>query len=141
VPPSPRAPEPACPADLAIAPVAAHRTHGDPAAPMVSPPARGHPTTRATVIRMADTPLAPVPPVILGDEPGSFPHGVLAERHPAIIRRVRDAFPYGPDIRRSLDALLTSCAEGVVEPLPADAHDRDRWRAWGLDAYAGRSWY
>ncbi|MGW7129122.1 damage-control phosphatase ARMT1 family protein [Streptomyces bobili] len=90
---------------------------------------------------MADTPLPPVPPVILGDEPGSFPHGVLAERHPAIIRRVRDAFPYGPDIRRSLDALLTSCAEGVVEPLPADAHDRDRWRAWGLDAYAGRSWY
>ncbi|MFB7508395.1 damage-control phosphatase ARMT1 family protein, partial [Streptomyces broussonetiae] len=28
-----------------------------------------------------------------------------------------------------------------VEPLPADAPDRDLWQAWGLTAYAGRSWY
>ncbi|WP_329221928.1 damage-control phosphatase ARMT1 family protein [Streptomyces sp. NBC_01485] len=81
------------------------------------------------------------PPVILGNEPGSFPHSVLAERHPAIIRQVRDAFPYGPEIHQALDALLAGCAKGVIEPLPADAHDRDRWRAWGLDAYAGRSWF
>ncbi|MFE9622302.1 damage-control phosphatase ARMT1 family protein [Streptomyces sp. NPDC006527] len=87
---------------------------------------------------MPDT---PAPPVILGDRPGSFPHGVLTERHPAIIRQVRDAFPYGPDIHRALDALLESCTEGVIEPLPADAHDRDRWQAWGMDAYAGRSWF
>ncbi|MFI9545599.1 damage-control phosphatase ARMT1 family protein [Streptomyces sp. NPDC052016] len=87
---------------------------------------------------MPDT---PAPPVILGDRPGSFPHGVLTERHPAIIRQVRDAFPYGPDIHRALDALLESCTEGVIEPLPAGAHDRDRWQAWGMDAYAGRSWF
>ncbi|MDR6980001.1 hypothetical protein J2X68_006739 [Streptomyces sp. 3330] len=87
---------------------------------------------------MSDT---PAPPVILGDEPGSFPHSVLAERHPAIIEQVREAFPYGPDIHRSLDALLDNCTKGVIEPLPADAPDRDRWRAWGLDAYAGRSWF
>ncbi|MFF4832952.1 damage-control phosphatase ARMT1 family protein [Streptomyces sp. NPDC001315] len=87
---------------------------------------------------MPDT---PAPPVILGNEPGSFPHSVLAERHPAIIRQVRDATPYGPDIRRALDALLVSCAEGVLEPLPADAHDRDRWQAWGLGEYVGRSWF
>ncbi|MFD7402210.1 damage-control phosphatase ARMT1 family protein [Streptomyces sp. NPDC059866] len=80
-------------------------------------------------------------PLILGNEPGSFPHSVLAERHPAIIRQVREAFPYGPDRRRALDALLTSCTKGVIEPLPADAHDRDRWAAWGLDTYAGRSWF
>ncbi|MFC9911304.1 damage-control phosphatase ARMT1 family protein [Streptomyces sp. NPDC059862] len=80
-------------------------------------------------------------PLILGNEPGSFPHSVLAERHPAIIRQVREAFPYGPDRRRALDALLASCAKGVIEPLPADAHDRDRWAAWGLDTYAGRSWF
>jgi hypothetical protein len=88
---------------------------------------------------MPDTPSAP--PVILGNEPGSFPHGVLAERHPAIIRQVRDAFPYGPAQHRALDALLASCTKGVVEPLPPDAHDRERWRHWGLDAYVGRSWY
>ncbi|MFG3246437.1 damage-control phosphatase ARMT1 family protein [Streptomyces sp. NPDC048187] len=93
---------------------------------------------------MPDTP-SPSAPVILGDEPGSFPHGVLAERHPAIVRQVRDAFPLDPVRRRALDALLASCADGVVEPLPADAdptgRDRDRWAAWGLDGYAGRSWY
>ncbi|GAB7105166.1 damage-control phosphatase ARMT1 family protein [Streptomyces phaeofaciens JCM 4814] len=94
---------------------------------------------RDTVRRMPDTP-AP-PPVILGDEPGSFPHGVLAERHPAIIRQVRDAFPYDRAVHRALDALLESCVKGVIEPLPADAHDGERWRDWGLDAYAGRSWF
>ncbi|MFF7352669.1 damage-control phosphatase ARMT1 family protein [Streptomyces filipinensis] len=87
---------------------------------------------------MPDTPFAPV---ILGNEPGSFPHSVLAERHPAIIRQVRDAFPYGPGQHRALDDLLKSCTQGTVEPLPDDAPDRDRWRAWGLPGCAGRSWY
>ncbi len=94
---------------------------------------------RGTVSRMPDTP-AP-PPVILGDEPGSFPHGVLAERHPAIIRQVRDAFPYDPAVHHALDALLESCTKGVIEPLPADAHDLARWRDWGLDGHVGRSWF
>ncbi|MFF7235009.1 ARMT1-like domain-containing protein [Streptomyces collinus] len=80
-------------------------------------------------------------PVILGDEPGSFPYGVLAERHPAIIEQVREAFPYGPGQHRALDELLSSCTEGVIEPLPGDAPDLDLWRAWGLDEYAGRSWF
>ncbi|MEU8750276.1 damage-control phosphatase ARMT1 family protein [Streptomyces chartreusis] len=81
------------------------------------------------------------PPVLLGNEPGSFPHSVLAERHPAIIRQVRESFPYDPERHRALDALLAGCTEGVIEPLPADAHDRDRWTAWGADAYTGRSWF
>ncbi|MFE6288154.1 damage-control phosphatase ARMT1 family protein [Streptomyces sp. NPDC057877] len=81
------------------------------------------------------------PPVILGDEPGSFPHGVLAERHPAIIRQVRDAFPYDPERQRALDALLESCLKGVIEPLPDDAHDRNLWDAWGLGDHTGRSWF
>lgn len=84
-------------------------------------------------------------PVIVGNEPGSFPHGVLAERHPAIVRQVRESFPYGPEVRDALEALLASCADGVIEPLPAEAdptgRDRDRWAGWGMDAYAGRSWY
>ncbi|MFJ9539966.1 damage-control phosphatase ARMT1 family protein [Streptomyces sp. NPDC101225] len=83
----------------------------------------------------------PPPPVILGDEPGSFPHGVLAERHPAIIRQVREAFPYGPAQQRALDALLASCTKGVVEPLPAGAHDGERWQEWGAARYVGRSWF
>ncbi|WP_217236693.1 damage-control phosphatase ARMT1 family protein [Streptomyces sp. AC555_RSS877] len=87
---------------------------------------------------MPDSPLSPV---ILGNAPGSFPRSVLAERHPAIVRQVREAFPYGPEQHRALDELLASCAEGVIEALPADAHDRDRWKTWGIDTYAGRSWF
>ncbi|MET9970252.1 damage-control phosphatase ARMT1 family protein [Streptomyces sp. NPDC006356] len=83
----------------------------------------------------------PPPPVLLGNEPGSFPHSVLAERHPAIIQQVRESFPYGPEQHRALDALLANCTKGVIDPLPADAHDRDRWTAWGTDTYAGRSWF
>ncbi|WP_329336251.1 damage-control phosphatase ARMT1 family protein [Streptomyces sp. NBC_01352] len=83
----------------------------------------------------------PPVPVILGNEPGAFPRSVLAERHPAIIRQVREAFPYGPEQHRVLDELLVSCTEGVVEPLPADAHDLDRWKSWGIDGYVGRSWF
>ncbi|WP_210584355.1 damage-control phosphatase ARMT1 family protein [Streptomyces sp. GESEQ-35] len=86
-------------------------------------------------------PLAPSAPVIFGNEPGSFPHSVLAERHPAIVAQVREAFPYGPERRRALDALLDSCTKGVLEPLPADAPDRDRWAAWGAAEYTGRSWF
>ncbi|MEU9152586.1 damage-control phosphatase ARMT1 family protein [Streptomyces sp. NPDC048417] len=75
-------------------------------------------------------------PVILGST-GPFPHSVLAERHPAIIRQVRDAFPYGPGQHRALDALLHNCTDGVIEPVP----DGDRWRGWGLDSYLGQSWF
>lgn len=81
------------------------------------------------------------PPVILAAEPGSFPHSVLAERHPAIIGQVREAFPYGPEQHRALDALLENCTKGAVEPLPATAPDRAAWAAWGADEYTGRSWF
>jgi hypothetical protein len=87
---------------------------------------------------MPDTPSAPL---LLGNQPGSFPHSVLAERHPAIIRQVREAFPYEPGQHRALDDLLANCTKGEIEPLPADAHDRDHWETWGMREYAGRSWF
>ncbi|MDK1344305.1 damage-control phosphatase ARMT1 family protein [Streptomyces sp. 378] len=87
---------------------------------------------------MPDIPSAPV---LLGNQPGSFPHSVLAERHPAIIKQVREAFPYEPAQHRALDELLANCTEGTIEPLPADAPDRDHWESWGLRAYTGRSWF
>ncbi|WP_128374420.1 damage-control phosphatase ARMT1 family protein [Streptomyces cavernae] len=79
-------------------------------------------------------------PVVLSDRPGSFPRSVLAERHPALIRKVRDAFPYGPEQHQELDALLRSSTEGVIEPLGAEAHDHARWQEWGHE-YFGRSWF
>ncbi|MGH4029231.1 damage-control phosphatase ARMT1 family protein [Actinomycetota bacterium Odt1-20B] len=84
-------------------------------------------------------------PVILSNEPGSFPRSVLAERHPALIKRVRDAFPYGPEQHRALDALLASSTTGVIEPLGLDAHDRWLWEGWqrgpGGTSWIGQSWF
>jgi Uncharacterized conserved protein len=80
-------------------------------------------------------------PVVVSSVPGSFPWSVLAERHPALIRRVADAFPYGPEQRHALDDLLRNCAEGVVEPLAAQSADRGRWDAWGGREHYGRSWF
>ncbi|GGN73440.1 hypothetical protein GCM10011579_051520 [Streptomyces albiflavescens] len=79
-------------------------------------------------------------PVILSNAVGSFPWSVFAERHPALIRKVRDAFPYGPEQHRALDALLKSSTEGVIEPLGAQAADREQWDAWGQEHF-GRSWF
>jgi hypothetical protein len=81
----------------------------------------------------------PDAPVILADEPRSFPHGVLSARHPALIRSVRDAFPYGPAQRRVLEELLTSATEGVIEPLGTE--DDEQWAAWGAREHLGRSWF
>ncbi|MET9422650.1 damage-control phosphatase ARMT1 family protein [Streptomyces sp. NPDC006540] len=86
------------------------------------------------------TSTSPLSPVIVSSEPGSFPWAVLAERHPVLIQQVRDAFPLGPVQHAALDALLAEATEGVIEPLDADAHDRERWAAWG-QGYFGRSWF
>ncbi|MFC3231652.1 protein-glutamate O-methyltransferase family protein [Streptomyces nitrosporeus] len=79
-------------------------------------------------------------PVILSNEPGSFAWGVLAKRHPALIRQVRDAFPYSRRQHEALDALLDEITNGVIEPLGPSEHDYERWTDWGRE-YVGRSWY
>ncbi|MCC9705211.1 protein-glutamate O-methyltransferase family protein [Streptomyces sp. MNU76] len=76
-------------------------------------------------------------PVVRGDDPASFPHSVLAERHPALIRKVQDATPYGPQQRRALDELLHDTLHGTVAPPAAD----DWWDTWDARRYAGRSWF
>lgn len=79
-------------------------------------------------------------PVILSNEPGSFARSVLAERHPALVRQVRDAFPYGRRQHEALDALLDEITNGVIEPLAATERDHERWAASG-QGHFGRSWY
>ncbi|WP_432251347.1 damage-control phosphatase ARMT1 family protein [Streptomyces sp. HNM1019] len=86
---------------------------------------------------MSDTADAPV---IRSDEPGSFARSVLAERHPALIEKVRDAFPYGPGQHRALDALRDNAAGGTIAPLQPTAYDHDRWAVWGREHF-GRSWF
>ncbi|WP_405852491.1 damage-control phosphatase ARMT1 family protein [Streptomyces sp. NBC_00090] len=79
-------------------------------------------------------------PVVLGNEPGSFARGVLAKRHPALIRQVRDASPYGRRQHEALDALLDEITNGVIEPLGPAEHEHARWADWGQEHF-GRSWY
>ncbi|MET7412343.1 damage-control phosphatase ARMT1 family protein [Streptomyces rubiginosohelvolus] len=78
--------------------------------------------------------------VILSNEPGSFAWGVLANRHPALIQQVRDAFPYGPRQHRALDALLEQNNNGVIEPLAPSEPDHEQWSAWGRELF-GRPWF
>ncbi|MFE2017643.1 damage-control phosphatase ARMT1 family protein [Streptomyces sp. NPDC059499] len=79
-------------------------------------------------------------PVILGNEPGSFARSVLADRHPALIQQVREAFPYGPRQHRAFDALLEEITHGAVEPLDAAAPDHGTWQDWGREHF-GRPWF
>jgi hypothetical protein len=79
-------------------------------------------------------------PRILTAEPGQYAHGVLAERHPALIEQVRAAHPYGPEQHAALDALRTEITTGPVTPLPADAPDAAAWQAWTAP-YPGGSWF
>ncbi|KQX51499.1 MULTISPECIES: damage-control phosphatase ARMT1 family protein [unclassified Streptomyces] len=79
-------------------------------------------------------------PVVLGNEPGSFAWSVLAKRHPALIRQVRDAFPFGRRQHEALDVLLDEITNGVVQPLAPADHDHVRWAAWGQEHFR-RSWY
>lgn len=78
--------------------------------------------------------------VVLSNEPGSFARSVLAERHPALIQQVRDAFPYGPRQHEALDALLEQNDNGVIEPLAPSDPDHEQWSVWGREFF-GRSWF
>ncbi|MFI0718261.1 damage-control phosphatase ARMT1 family protein [Streptomyces sp. NPDC021224] len=79
-------------------------------------------------------------PVVTGEIPGSFAWGVLHERHPALVERVRRATPYPPEQQRALDALLAEIAEGgVVGPLEDGGPGAAIWREWG-EGHVGRRW-
>jgi hypothetical protein len=79
-------------------------------------------------------------PVITGDAAGSFPWGVLHERHPTLVGRVRQATPYPPGQQRALDALLAETAEGgVIGPLEDAGPDAEQWRRWSA-GQVGRRW-
>ena len=79
-------------------------------------------------------------PVITSSDPGSFAHGVLAKRHPALIEQVGDAFPFGPGQRGALEALRAEGADGLLTPLDASAPHRADWARWGSGCF-GRSWF
>lgn len=79
-------------------------------------------------------------PVVTGEPRGSFAWGVLHERHPALVARVRGATPYPPPQQRALDALLAETAEGgTVAPLDDAEPGAAQWARWG-EGHVGRPW-
>ncbi|MGN2638530.1 damage-control phosphatase ARMT1 family protein [Nocardia takedensis] len=79
------------------------------------------------------------PPPILSGVPESFAHDVFHQRHPKLIARLEGAFPYHPEQRTALHALLAESTTGTVQPLPADSHDAPGWNSWGSEHY-GKLW-
>ncbi|WP_406730423.1 damage-control phosphatase ARMT1 family protein [Streptomyces sp. NBC_01794] len=79
-------------------------------------------------------------PVVVSNVVGSFAWGVLHDRHPALIERVRQATAYPVEQQHALDALLREIAEGgVVEALDDTEPDAAQWRQWG-EGHIGRRW-
>ncbi|MGQ0773882.1 MAG: damage-control phosphatase ARMT1 family protein [Pseudonocardiales bacterium] len=70
---------------------------------------------------------------------GSFAWGVFHQRHPALVKQIRDAFPYPPECDHALDLLGQESAAGVISPLGRHAHDHEVWDGWGRD-YFGQRW-
>ncbi len=79
-------------------------------------------------------------PVILSNTVGSFAWGVLHERHPALIERVRQATPYPPEQQRALDDLLHETADGgLIRPLDDPRPGAAQWQQWSED-FIGQRW-
>lgn len=81
----------------------------------------------------------PDAPPILCNEPGSFAWDVLNRRHPALIEQIREAYPYGPEQHRALDALADESQREVL-PLADSDPGKAMWDGWAAP-YLGKSWY
>lgn len=86
-----------------------------------------------------DLPAGESVPELFSNDPAGFGWGVLHDRTPKLIARVRDAHPYGPDQHRALDSLLEEITSGTMRPLERSAHDHAVWDRWGT-GYFGRPW-
>ncbi len=92
------------------------------------------------MIGMDRTAMEPTP-VITCAEVGSFPWSVLHDRHPALIAKVRSAYPFPAAIDAALADLIDEQLHRPMTALPDDAADAAQWSAWDAGRYVGRSWY
>ncbi|HWC21791.1 MAG TPA: ARMT1-like domain-containing protein [Flexivirga sp.] len=76
---------------------------------------------------------------ILCNDPGSFPWSVFHVRYPELLQRVRDASPFGPEVRDRLDELGKEIVAGPIVPPDPQWHDHDSWARWH-EPYAGKPW-
>ncbi|MFI6450394.1 damage-control phosphatase ARMT1 family protein [Streptosporangium amethystogenes] len=80
-----------------------------------------------------------LPPELLNSDPKGYAWQVWHDRTPKLVAKIKDANSYGPKERDALDALLAEIFSGVMEPLGAQAHDREVWASWGADHF-GKPW-
>jgi hypothetical protein len=80
-----------------------------------------------------------LPPELMNNDPDGFAWGVWHDRTPKLVAQIRDAYPYGPEQRNALDALLDEIASGPMQPLGSDARDHQLWMTWG-SGYFGKPW-
>ncbi|GAA2004338.1 damage-control phosphatase ARMT1 family protein [Catenulispora subtropica] len=70
-------------------------------------------------------------------EPGTFAWSVLHDRHPAVIAKVREAFPFGPQQNEALDELASETSVATITAPEPSGCDRDCWPEW-VREFAGR---
>ncbi|REF00534.1 damage-control phosphatase ARMT1 family protein [Thermomonospora umbrina] len=80
-----------------------------------------------------------LPPELLNNDPDGFAWGVWHDRTPKLIAQIKDAHPYGPAQRETMDALWDEISTGRMQPLKSGAHDHDLWAAWGVEFF-GKPW-
>jgi uncharacterized protein with ATP-grasp and redox domains len=82
---------------------------------------------------------APLPPLLLTSDPGSFAHNTLKVRVPRILRDTIEANHFPPDALARLESLYVELTEGRIRALEEDAADVARWNRWAAP-YVGRTW-
>ncbi|MET8046514.1 damage-control phosphatase ARMT1 family protein [Streptosporangium sp. NPDC005286] len=80
-----------------------------------------------------------LPPELLNSDPKGYAWQVWHDRTPKLVAKIKDTNSYGPKEHDALDALLAEIFSGVMEPLGAQAHDREVWAGWGAEHF-GKPW-
>ncbi|WP_069812341.1 damage-control phosphatase ARMT1 family protein [Streptomyces sp. TP-A0874] len=79
-------------------------------------------------------------PVIVSNDPSAFPWSVWHHRHPPLVRRIEERFPYGPEHRAALEQLLDETLNGRIEPLPSSARGAGLWNGRWDRGHYGERW-
>lgn len=85
-------------------------------------------------------PKLPLPPAIVGAEPGSFARSTVLERLPAIASRVIAENDFPVEIVQKLEAIAAEIIAGSIRPLQdPEAPDLADWQGY-IQPFLGKSW-
>jgi len=83
--------------------------------------------------------MAPLPPLIMTSEEGSFAQETIKSRKPAIIDRILSHDDYTPAIRSSLLKLKHELIYEPIQPLQEETSDKNLWDE-DLEPWIGQTW-